>query len=76
VAQGCLHTFGGKHSGGVFPEHLLYNPYSDMWTRLADVPISVHGMVGMTVDADGWLHLIGGATEPAIGGMSRVHQVD
>jgi hypothetical protein len=27
VVQGCLHTFGGEHSGGVFPEHFVYDPY-------------------------------------------------
>ena len=29
----------------------------------------------MHVDAAGWIHVIGGATEPAIGGMARIHQV-
>ena len=43
VAQGCLHTFGGEHSGGVFPEHFAYDPYADEWTRLADLPVPVHG---------------------------------
>ena len=33
------------------------------------------GMVGMHVDAEGWIHVIGGATMTAIGGMSRIHQV-
>ena len=45
VAQGCLHTFGGEHSSGVFPEHLLYDPFTDEWSRLADMPVPVHGMV-------------------------------
>ena len=50
-------------------------PPSDVWHRLADMPVPVHGMVGMHVDSRGWIHVIGGATEPAIGGMARLHQV-
>ena len=33
VVQGCLHTFGGEHSSGVFPEHLVYDPYTGESTR-------------------------------------------
>jgi hypothetical protein len=40
-----------------------------------DMPVPVHGMMGMHVDRGGWIHFAGGATEPAIGGMSRIHQV-
>jgi hypothetical protein len=39
------------------------------------MPVPVHGMMGMHVDRGGWIHFAGGATEPAIGGMSRIHQV-
>ena len=39
------------------------------------MPVPVHGMVGMHVDERGWIHAIGGATQPAIGGMARIHQV-
>ena len=75
VASGCLHVFGGEHSGGVFAEHMVYDVFTDRWTVLADMPVPVHGMVGMHVDGEVWMHLIGGATGVGIAALSRIHQV-
>ena len=74
VVKGCFHTFGGEHPTagptGVFPHHEVYNPKTDTWTRLPDMPIPVHGVTGL-VYLDGWIHLPGGRA-PA-GRQQRQH---
>jgi hypothetical protein len=30
-----VHVFGGEWSGGVFPEHHVYDVFTDEWRRLA-----------------------------------------
>ncbi len=78
AVNGCFHTFGGEHPkagpSGVFPHHEVYNPKTDRWTRLADIPIPVHGVTGL-VYVNGWIHLPGGGTRMGGGSGGTHHQV-
>ncbi|WP_122467958.1 Kelch repeat-containing protein [Brevundimonas lutea] len=64
VHAGCLFVFGGEgersHVLGLTPTTYGYDPRADRWTRLADLPIAVHGLKGAAV-FDGRIHLPGGA---------------
>jgi N-acetylneuraminic acid mutarotase len=78
AVNGCFHTFGGEHPGagpnGVFPQHEVYNPKTDTWTRLADMPMPVHGVTGLAY-VDGWIHLPGGGTKMGGSSGGTQHQV-
>lgn len=78
VANGCLHIFGGEGNrsapNGMFPGHDVYNPATNSWTRLADMPIPVHGVTGAAF-LNGLIHLPGGATGQGGAGRSAMLQV-
>lgn len=78
AVDGCFHTFGGEHPtagpSGVFPHHEVYDPKTDRWTRLPDMPVPVHGVTGLAY-VDGWIHLPGGGTRMGGSSGSRLHQV-
>lgn len=78
AVDGCFHTFGGEHPSagpsGVFPHHEVYNPKTDRWTRLPDMPIPVHGVTGLAY-VNGWIHLPGGGTKMGGSSGSTHHQV-
>jgi len=78
AVNGCFHTFGGEHPGagatGVFPQHEVYDPTTDRWRRLPDMPIPVHGVTGLAF-VDGWIHLPGGGTHMGGSSGSTHHQV-
>jgi hypothetical protein len=61
---GCMFVFGGEgersHVLGMTPNTYGYDPRADRWTRLADLPIGVHGLKGSAV-IDGRIFLPGGA---------------
>jgi N-acetylneuraminic acid mutarotase len=71
AVNGCFHTFGGEHPAagkdGMFPHHEVYDPAKDTWTRLADMPVPVHGVTGL-VYANGLIYLPGGGLK--MGGSS------
>jgi hypothetical protein len=50
AANGCLHVFGGEGNAdaenGMFVQHEVYNPVTDSWTTMPDMPIPVHGVTG------------------------------
>ena len=77
-ANGCFHLFGGEgnpeHPYGIYPDHDYYNPVTDSWHRLENMPIAIHGVTGMAF-IKGLIHLPGGGT--AVGGSSgsTIHQV-
>lgn len=77
-APGCLHVVGGEgnsnHPSGVYPDHDLYNPLTDTWTRLTPLPIPVHGVTGAAFLA-GLIYLPGGGTESGGSSGSTHHQV-
>jgi hypothetical protein len=61
---GCMFVFGGEgergHILGLTPTAFGYDPRSDRWTRLPDLPIAIHGLKGTAV-IDGRIFLPGGA---------------
>lgn len=69
VLNGCLFVFGGEgepnHVMGLTPTTYGYDPRTDQWTRLPDMPIGVHGLKGSAV-LNGRVMLPGGAV--TIGG--------
>jgi N-acetylneuraminic acid mutarotase len=67
MALGCFHVWGGEEPGGMFPDHDYYDPRSNQWTRLRDMPIPVHGVNGSAF-VDGLIWVTGGGTH--IGGSS------
>jgi N-acetylneuraminic acid mutarotase len=78
AAEGCFHTFGGEHPtagpAGVFPHHEVYDPATDRWHRLPDMPVPVHGVTGLAY-VGGWIHLPGGGTRMGGGSGGTHHQV-
>ena len=78
AVNGCFHTFSGEHPTagplGVFPHHEVYDPKTNRWTRLPDIPIPVHGVTGLAY-VNGWIHLPGGGTRMGGSSGSTHHQV-
>jgi hypothetical protein len=68
---GCMFVFGGegepKHVLGLTPNTYGYDPRSDRWTKLPDLPIAVHGLKGSAV-IGGRIFLPGGGI--TLGGNS------
>jgi hypothetical protein len=46
MARGCFHVWGGEGPGGMFPDHDYYDPRTDEWVELIDMPMPVHGVYG------------------------------
>ncbi|HKY98358.1 MAG TPA: kelch repeat-containing protein, partial [Gemmatimonadaceae bacterium] len=70
MARGCFHIWGGEDVTGMTPNHEYYDPKTDKWTRLRDMPIPVHGINGSTFK-DGLIWVVGGGT--GIGGAHASH---
>jgi N-acetylneuraminic acid mutarotase len=71
MARGCFHVWGGEGPAGMFPDHDYYNPQTNQWIRLRDMPIPVHGVYGSAF-VDGVIWASGGGT--SIGGsFGSVH---
>ncbi len=67
MARGCFHVWGGEAPTGMTPDHDYYDPRTDKWSSLADMPIPIHGVVGSAF-VDGYIWATGGGT--AVGGAS------
>ena len=65
MAKGCFHVWGGEEQAGMFPDHDYYDPRTNDWIRLRDMPIPVHGVYGSAF-LDGLIWISGGGTN--IGG--------
>ncbi|MFL5381962.1 MAG: Kelch repeat-containing protein [Longimicrobiaceae bacterium] len=65
MARGCFHVWGGEDVTGMMPDHDYYDPRTDTWTRLRDMPIPVHGVYGSAF-VNGLIWVAGGGTD--IGG--------
>ena len=65
MARGCFHVWGGEAPTGMTPQHEYYDPRTDRWSSLADMPIPIHGVVGSAF-VDGLIWVTGGGTQ--IGG--------
>lgn len=74
VAYGCVHVWGGEEEAGVFPDHDIYNPRRDSWSKLPNMPIPVHGVTGATF-AKGLIYVTGGGTEVGGNSGSLLNQV-
>ena len=74
LAFGCFHVWGGEGQGigepnDVFPDHDVYDPRSNVWISVADLPTPVHGVTGAAF-VDGLIYIPGGGTSS--GGSSGV----
>ena len=67
VALGCFHVWGGEAPTGMTPDHDYYDPRTDKWSSLRNMPIPIHGVVGSAF-VDGLIWVSGGGT--AVGGAS------
>ena len=65
MARGCFHVWGGEDVTGMMPDHDYYDPRSNQWTRLRDMPIPIHGVYGSAF-VGGLIWVSGGGTN--IGG--------
>ena len=65
MARGCFHVWGGEGPAGMFPDHDYFDPRTNQWVRLLDMPIPVHGVYGSAF-VDGFIWAAGGGTN--IGG--------
>ena len=60
--NGKLYAFGGEFfndGGGVYPEAWAYDPATDAWTALPDMPHPRHGLGAVALGED--IYVIGGA---------------
>jgi N-acetylneuraminic acid mutarotase len=71
VLDGKIAVVGGEGNdddpSGVFPQTELYDPATDEWTALPDMPTPRHGMGAAAVD--GALYVPGGATRETFGAV-------
>jgi N-acetylneuraminic acid mutarotase len=74
MARGCFHVWGGEDVTGMIPDHDYYDPRTNEWIRLLDMPIPIHGVYGSAFVND-HIWIPGGGTN--IGGNhgSVHHQV-
>ncbi|HYC52573.1 MAG TPA: kelch repeat-containing protein [Gemmatimonadaceae bacterium] len=71
VAHGCYHVWGGEAPTGMTPDHDVYDPRSDTWFSLKNMPIPIHGVVGSAF-VDGLIWVTGGGTQVG-GGSGSLH---
>jgi N-acetylneuraminic acid mutarotase len=79
AAYGCFHVWGGEGTStglpsNVFPDHDYYDPRSDRWTELPDLPTPVHGVTGAAFVND-LIYIPGGGTQQGGSSGSRIFQV-
>jgi N-acetylneuraminic acid mutarotase len=79
AANGCFFVWGGEGSNigepnNVFPDHDVYNPRTNMWTELPDLPTPVHGVTGAAF-VNGLIYMPGGGTSSGGSSGSRIFQV-
>jgi hypothetical protein len=67
VAHGCFHVWGGEAPTGMTPDHDYYDPRTNKWLSLRNMPIPIHGVVGAAF-VDGLIWVTGGGTQ--VGGDS------
>jgi N-acetylneuraminic acid mutarotase len=70
MAKGCFHVWGGEDVTGMTPDHDYYDPRTDKWSRLRNMPIPVHGINGSAY-VNGLIWVTGGGTN--IGGAHASH---
>ena len=71
VARGCFHVWGGEAPTGMTPDHDYYDPRTNQWASLPDMPIPIHGVVGSAF-VGGLIWVTGGGTQVG-GGSGSLH---
>ena len=74
MARGCFHVWGGEGPAGMFPDHDYYDPRTNQWARLLDMPIPVHGVYGSAF-VNGLIWVTGGGTHIGGSAGSQYNQV-
>ena len=79
AAFGCFFVWGGEGSNtgepnNVFPDHDVYNPRTNMWASLPDLPTPIHGVTGAAF-VNGLIYMPGGGTSQGGSSGSRIFQV-
>jgi N-acetylneuraminic acid mutarotase len=79
AANGCFFVWGGEggdigEPNNVFPDHDVYDPTTDTWTQLADLPTPIHGVTGAAF-VDGIIYMPGGGTRQGGSSGSTLFQV-
>jgi N-acetylneuraminic acid mutarotase len=79
AAFGCFFTWGGEGSSigepnDVYPDHDVYDPRTDTWTELPNLPVPVHGVTGAAF-LDGLIYMPGGGTRSGGTSGSTLFQV-
>jgi N-acetylneuraminic acid mutarotase len=73
-----VHVFGGEGNPGgpnsLFPDHDVYDPVANAWTRLEPMPVPVHGVTGLAF-RNGLIYLPGGGTAQGGSSGGTQHQV-
>jgi hypothetical protein len=67
MARGCFHVWGGEAPTGMTPDHDYYDPRTNTWSSLRDMPTPIHGVVGSAY-VNELIWVTGGGTQ--IGGAS------
>jgi N-acetylneuraminic acid mutarotase len=67
MARGCFHVWGGEAPTGMTADHDYYDPRTDEWSSLPNMPIPIHGVVGSAF-VNGLIWVTGGGTQ--VGGAS------
>ena len=67
MAKGCFHVWGGEAPTGMTPDHDYYDPRTNQWHSLRDMPIPIHGVVGSAY-VNELIWVTGGGTQ--VGGAS------
>ena len=73
MARGCFHVWGGEAPTGMTPDHDYYDPRSNKWTSLPNMPIPIHGVVGSAF-VDGLIWVTGGGIDVGGGSGSLYNQ--
>ena len=71
MARGCFHVWGGEGPAGMSPQHEYYDPRTDKWASLKNMPLPVHGVVGSAFVND-LIWVTGGGTNIG-GGFGSLH---
>jgi N-acetylneuraminic acid mutarotase len=79
AAFGCFFTWGGEggnigEPNNVFPDHDVYNPKTNLWTSLPDLPTPIHGVTGAAF-VNGLVYMPGGGTQQGGSSGSTLFQV-
>lgn len=79
MANGCFFVWGGEAADAgtpqnVFPDHDVYDPVTDRWTELAEVPTPIHGVTGAAF-LNGLIYMPGGGIAQGGSSGSTIFQV-